>query len=108
MRKPSNAGIDHLYGDNPVRDEFKYDPPFPTSLIQFKNEKGQHSTQKPTTLMEWIWKYYSKEGDTVLDPTTGSGSMGVACTSIGREFKGIEKDEIYKVACDRLGFEKHI
>jgi len=92
-----------LYGDNPVRDAFKYDPPLPTSLLQFKSEKGKHKTQKPTTMMEWILKYYSKEGDTVLDPTMGSGSMGVACKSMNREFIGIEMDEeIYKVACERL------
>ena len=127
-----------LYGDNPVRDEFKYDPPLPTSgfkhskinciysegfnrvlykgqkgstydpplstaLLQFKSERGKHKTQKPTTMMEWILKYYSKEGDTILDPTMGSGSMGVACKSMNREFIGIEMDEeIYKVACERL------
>ena len=80
-----------------------YDPPLPTSILQFKSEKGKHRTQKPTTLMEWILKYYSKEGDTVLDPTMGSGSTGVACKNMNREFIGIEMDEeIYKVACDRL------
>jgi DNA modification methylase len=53
--------------------------------------------------MEWILKYYSKEGDTVLDPTMGSGSMGVACKNMNRGFIGIEKDkEIFKVAEDRL------
>ena len=79
------------------------DPPLPTSILQFKSEGGKHKTQKPTTMMEWILKYYSKEGDTVLDPTMGSGSMGVACKSMNREFIGIEMDEeIYKVACERL------
>ncbi len=43
--------------------------------------------------MEWILTYYSKEGDTVLDPTMGSGSVGVACKSMNRYFNGIEKDE---------------
>ena len=80
-----------------------YDPPLPTSLLPFKSERGKHMTQKPTTMMEWILRYYSKEGDIVLDPTMGSGSMGVACKSMNRYFIGIEMDEeIYKVACDRL------
>ena len=82
-----------IYGDNPVRDEFKYDPPLPTSILQFKSERGKHKTQKPTTMMDWILKYYSKEGDTVLDPTMGSGSTGVSCKSMNREFIGIEMDE---------------
>ena len=82
-----------FYGDNPIRDEYKCDPPLNTSVLQFKSEKGKHITQKPTTMMEWIFKYYSKEGDTVLDPTMGSSSMGVACKSMNRYFISIEKDE---------------
>ena len=53
--------------------------------------------------MSWILKYYSKEGDTILDPTMGSGSMGVACKEMNRNFIGIEMDaKIFKDACDRL------
>ena len=82
-----------------------YDPPLPNSILEIKSQKGKHSTQKPTALMEWILKYYSKEGDTVLDPTMGSGSTGVACKLMKRNFIGIEKDEkIYKVAVERLKY----
>ena len=85
------------------RREVTYEPPLPTSVFQFKRDRGKHKTQKPTTMMDWILKYYSKEGDTVLDPTMGSGSTGASCKSMNREFIGIEMDdEIYKVACDRL------
>ena len=53
--------------------------------------------------MSWILKYYSKEGDVVLDPTMGSGSMGVSCKNMHREFIGIEmNEEIYKTAYERL------
>ena len=83
-----------------------YDPPLPTSVLPFKSEKGKHRTQKPITMMNWILKYYSKENDVVLDPTMGSGSMGVACKEMNRDFIGIELDEeIYKSACDRLTME---
>ena len=81
------------YMDTNGGDKGCYDPPLPTSILQFKSEKGKHRTQKPTTMMEWILKYYSKEGDTILDPTMGSGTMGVACKSMNREFIGIEMDE---------------
>ena len=78
----------------------------PTSILQFKNEKGKHKTQKPSTMMNWILKYYSKENDIILDPTMGSGSMGVACKEMNREFIGFEMDEeIYKCACERLGYD---
>lgn len=81
----------------------EYDPPLPNSILEVKSQKGKHSTQKPTELMKWILKYYSKEGDTVLDPTMGSGSTGVACKEMNRNFIGIEKDEkIYKDAVERL------
>ena len=102
--KPCTAGADHAYGNTNGGEKGNYDSPLPTSILKFKSEGGKHKTQKPTTMMDWILKYYTKEGDTVLDPTMGSGSTGVSCKSMNREFIGIEMDEeIYKVACDRLG-----
>ncbi len=80
-----------------------YNPPLPTTMLEIKSTRGKHSTEKPVALMEWILKYYSKEGDVVLDPTMGSGSTGVACKNMNREFIGMEMDnEIYEVACNRL------
>tara|TARA_R100001594_G_scaffold49_3_gene215 strand:- start:748 stop:1584 length:837 start_codon:yes stop_codon:yes gene_type:complete len=81
----------------------RYDPPLPHSLVEIKSSRGKHSTEKPVALMEWILKYYSKEGDVVLDPTMGSGSMGVACENLNRDFIGFELDEkIFEEACERL------
>jgi len=80
-----------------------YEPPLPNSILEIKSEKGKHATQKPLGLTEWILKYYSKSGDKVLDPTMGSGTMGVSCKKMGREFIGIELDEkIFKVAENRI------
>jgi len=85
-------------GDDPI-----YDPPLPNSFLEIKSTRGKHSTEKPVALIEWFLKYYSKEGDTVLDPTMGSGSTGVACKNMNRNFIGIEKDpEIYEVAVNRI------
>jgi len=81
----------------------KYDPPLPDSLLEIKSTRGKHSTEKPVALMEWVLKYFSKEGDVVLDPTMGSGSTGVACKNMKRNFIGIEKDpEIFEVAVNRI------
>jgi DNA modification methylase len=83
--------------------ETKYDPPLPNTILEMKSEKGQHATQKPVALIEWCLKYYSKEGDVVLDPTMGSGSSGIACKNLNRKFIGIEKDtEIFNLAKKRL------
>jgi DNA modification methylase len=80
-----------------------YEPLLPTSILEIKSTRGKHSTEKPVALIEWVLKYYSKEGDTVLDPTMGSGSTGVACKNMNRNFIGIEKDpEIYEVAVNRI------
>lgn len=81
----------------------RYDPPLPRSVLKIGSTKKNHSTEKPVELMEWILKYFSKEGDTILDPTMGSGSMGVACKHMGRNFIGIEKDDtFYNTAVNRL------
>jgi len=81
----------------------KYDPPLPNSILEVNSTRGKHSTEKPVALMEWLLKYYSKQGDTVLDPTMGSGSTGVACKNMKRNFIGIEKDpDIYQVAVNRI------
>ncbi len=83
--------------------ESRYDPPLPDSMLEIKSTRGKHSTEKPVALMEWVLKYYSKEGDVILDPTCGSGSTGVACKNMNRKFIGIEMDEeIFKIAEDRL------
>jgi DNA modification methylase len=93
----SNGGtIGNVHGTN-------YDPPLPTTMLEIKSTRGKHSTEKPVALMEWLLKYFSKEGDVVLDPTMGSGSTGVACKNMNRNFIGIEMDEkIYEVACERI------
>lgn len=65
--------------------------------------KRLHPTQKPVQLMEDLISRHSNVGDTVLDPFMGSGTTGVACQNLGREFIGIEKDAGYFAAAqDRL------
>ncbi len=76
----------------------------PSSWCEYKSDEGiKHRTAKPVKLMEFLLKYWTKEGDTICDPTAGSGSMGIACKNMNREFIGIEKDEeIYNVMCERI------
>ena len=80
-----------------------YEPPLPNTILEIASQKGKHATQKPVDLIKWCLKYYSKEGDTILDPTMGSGSTGVACNEMNRKFIGIEMSEpIFKVAEERV------
>ena len=45
--------------------------------------------------MEYLIKTYTNEGETVLDFTMGSGTTGVACKNLNRNFIGIELDATY-------------
>ena len=66
--------------------------------------KSFHPTQKPVPLLEYLIKTYTNEGETVLDNCMGSGSTGVACVNMNRNFIGIELDENYfKIAKERIG-----
>ena len=67
-----------------------------------------HPTQKPLALMEYLVRTYTNENDLVLDNCMGSGTTGLACKNLGRNFIGIEKDgTYYKIAEERLGISYH-
>jgi len=60
-----------------------------------KTKLRSHPSEKPVSLLEYLIKTYTLEGELVLDNTMGSGSTGVACLNTQRKFIGIEKDESY-------------
>ena len=79
----------------------------PRMVIEFKTEpnvKGKfHPTQKPVALMEYLIKTYTNENETVLDFTMGSGTTGVACVNLNRNFIGIEiKQDYFNIAEKRI------
>ena len=75
-----------------------------SSVWRFSTAQGKlHPTMKPLKLIEYLVNVSSKEGDTVLDFTMGSGTTGVACKNLKRNFIGIEKDPHYfEVAKKRI------
>jgi len=77
---------------------------YPTDVLEFKSVGNRiHNTQKPLELMEWLVKTYTNEGDTVLDPFMGSGTTGVACKKLKRNFIGVEINEgFYNIAKERI------
>lgn len=93
-------GIEN-YGD--IR---TYNKKYPKSILEESNanQKGKtHPTQKPVALFEYLIKTYTNEGDTVLDNCMGSGTAGVACKNLNRNFIGIELDpEYFKIAEKRI------
>jgi site-specific DNA-methyltransferase (adenine-specific) len=92
---------------NQMIDKFQTETGFPIQVLSFANEhnvgKNTHPTQKPVALMEYLIKTYTNECEIVLDFTMGSGTTGVACKNLNRDFIGIEKDEkYYNIAKDRI------
>jgi site-specific DNA-methyltransferase (adenine-specific) len=79
---------------------------YPTQVWKFKRDcltSNLHPTQKPLALLEELVKTYSNENDTVLDNCMGSGTTGVACKNLNRNFIGIEKDKKYfDIAKERI------
>ena len=76
---------------------------YPKNILEFEKDGKIHPTQKPISLMEYLIKTYTNENETVLDFTMGSGSTGIACKNLNRNFIGIEKDEKYfKIAKERI------
>ena len=71
---------------------------FPRDVVTFSNAGNAgkiHPTEKPVDLLEYMIRTYTDEEETVLDSCMGSGSCGVACQHLGRNFIGIEKDMVY-------------
>jgi len=67
-----------------------------------RNTNG-HPTEKPMELYKWLIERYSKEGDTILDPTAGSFNSCAAAVELKRKAIGIEKNEkFFKKAEERF------
>lgn len=60
-----------------------------------------HPNQKPLELMRWCIERTSDIGDTILDPFMGSGTTGVACMQLGRNFIGCEIDPGYYAIAEK-------
>lgn len=112
-KQNKNSGKENTYGK--VKQEWSQAityTNYPHNILRFQNVVGNnatHPTQKPVALMEYLIKTYTNEGETVLDFTMGSGTTGVACKHLNRNFIGIELDpgyfEIAKKRIEQAGSE---
>ena len=98
-------GEQKKYHKNNDLENFRY----PKTIISISgqskemNHKRLHPTQKPISLLEYLIKTYSNEGDLILDNCSGSGSLAIACHNLKRRFICIEKDyDYWKASCERL------
>lgn len=76
--------------------EWKASRIFDYSRAQALQDGKVHPTQKPIALMKWcIEEMKVKNTEVIFDPFMGSGTTGVACMGIGRNFIGCEIDKAY-------------
>jgi modification methylase len=64
---------------------------------RLKGDDGKkvHPTQKPEALLARILMASSKPGDIILDPFFGSGTTGAVAKRLGRNFVGVEREQVY-------------
>lgn len=80
---------------------------FPIVLNRGSATPRLHTTQKPLELMLSIVEDFTDPGDVVLDPFSGSGTTGLACRILGRDFIGWERDVSYHgIATRRMSGEE--
>lgn len=104
-RRSKISNDDTIYNEKSLMKEHivKYTN-YPNNVLFFNKEsKTVHPTQKPTDLLEYLIKTYTKENNIVLDNCMGSGSTGVACANANRKFIGIElNDKYFEIAKKRI------
>ena len=97
------AGKRPSHTDNFVREYTNYPCDVLTEFADLPPNKKHHTNEKPVSLLEYLIKTYTNDGDTVLDNCMGSGSTGVACVNTSRNFIGIELDKkYYEIAKQRI------
>ena len=82
---------------------------YPTNVLHMATECGNrsHSAAFPESLPEWFIKLFTTEGDTVLDPFSGSGTTLKVAKAMKRNAVGIEiLDEYCEITAKRVGLTK--
>ena len=69
--------------------------------IKDSNGNKIHSTQKPEALLYRVLLSSSKKDDVVLDPFFGTGTTGAVAKKLGRNFIGLEREDIYISAAEK-------
>jgi len=101
-KKEKDMGLSGEEKKKPQRDEGqeKFNVPHKNRPITSKNN---HPTIKPIKLMSYLITLFTREGDYVLDPFMGSGTTGLACKLLNRNFIGIDfTEEYFNIAEKRL------
>lgn len=62
-----------------------------------------HPMSRAQGHFDWLCRWASDDGETILDPFMGSGTTGVAAVNLSRKFIGIEiEPKYFDIACHRI------
>jgi DNA modification methylase len=71
-------------------------------LVSWESRGRSHPHQKPHWIAERLMQKLP-DAKVICDPFMGSGTTGIACVNMDREFIGIEIEPIYfEIACERI------
>ncbi len=83
----------------------RYDTKFPTNYLHYnvRKNRGWHPTPKPLELYLDLFKTFTQEGETILDPCMGSAPTAIVAAMLKRKYIGIElNSKYYKIAHERF------
>lgn len=69
---------------------------YPRDVLLFSSDKQKsaiHPTQKPEDLIRYLVRTYTNPGDLIVDPTAGSGTLGIACQKENRHVILFDNDK---------------
>ena len=79
------------------------DQPNYCQITKPSRTEAMHPTAKPVNLYRWLIKNSSRDGEIILDPFAGSGTIGLASIAEKRRWIGVEADkEFIKHARKRI------
>jgi len=90
-RRRDESKVSSGFGKN-VSNWVGRDKAYPTNVLHMATEcsNQSHSAAFPVSLPEWFIRLFTTQGDLVLDPFMGSGTTGVACKGLARDYVGID------------------
>ncbi len=95
--------VAYLFGNPPRSEEHKRVIPGRCIDSSSDGHQTKHPCSRKLAHVRWLVNWWSSEGETVMDPFSGSGTTLVAAKAIGRKFIGIELEEKYcELAAGRL------
>ena len=101
-----NSKKSDIYNEDKGKVTYDSTERYPRSLQYFSSDKQKsklHPTQKPLSLIEYMIRTYTNEGDLILDNTCGSGTTGLGAKNLNRNYIMMEQDpKYYEIACKRV------